>query len=63
MSLPIGASLLIALCRRSRWAPPAAWDVTVIDLSVHAIAVALVVSAASAVQRLAAAEQRLVRPS
>jgi len=39
------------------------FDVTVIDLGVHVIAVALVVSAASAAQRLAAPEPRLALSS
>jgi hypothetical protein len=79
MSLPLGASLLIALRRASPLAPlPVGaagglgvgalaafalqffhpFDVTVMDLAVHAVAVGLVVSAASAAQRLAA-RQRL----
>jgi hypothetical protein len=74
-SLPLGASLLLALRRTSPIAPlPVGaagglgvgalaafalqffhpFDVTVMDLAVHAVAVALVVSVASAAQRLAA---------
>jgi len=83
-SVPLGASLLIAL-RRARPLTPLPvgaagglgvgalaafalqffhpFDVTVIDLGVHVIAVALVVSAASAAQRLAAPEPRLALSS
>ena len=83
-SIPLGASLLIALRRASPLTPlPVGaagglgvgalaafalqffhpFDVTVIDLGVHVIAVALVVSAASAAQRLAAPARRLALSS
>jgi len=83
-SLPLGASLLLALRRTRPIAPlPVGaagglgvgalaafalqffhpFDVTLIDLTVHVVAVALVVSLVTAAQRLSAREQRLALSS